>query len=110
MQALFVGGPQDCVILNIPPGADYYDFPVPPKESVAWISKVLPDEIQKLDVVRYKISMISIDRSFAIYTQCGDALNAMTRVRDFVCESNPGTILKTGREPQPIYTFPRRKP
>ena len=102
MRVLFIGGSQNGVCLNLRISAMYYDFPVPPRLSVN-LSVSLPDEILKTDRVRYKCAMLSLDRQSAIFTECGDAVDAMTRVRDWVSEMDP----TNRRRPQPVYMQPR---
>lgn len=102
MRALFVGGPQHGAMLNLRESALYWDFPVTPKFP-SIMSQQLPDEICKFDVIRYKCAMISIDRQSAIYTECGDAIDAMTRCHDWIKDMDPRTL----RKPQPVFLQPK---
>jgi hypothetical protein len=108
MRALFLGGSQNGVMLNLHAPAPYWDFPIPPPARLADLSADLPDEVAKFDVHRYKLSMISPDRESAIYTECGDAIDALTRSRDWISDADPIQNAMFRRRPQPVYAQPRR--
>lgn len=108
MRALFLGGSQNGVMLNLPNPAPYWDFPIPPPRRLSDLSAGLPDEIAKFDVHRYKLSMISPDAQSAIYTECGDAIDALTRSRDWIYDADPIENAMFRRRPQPVYAQPRR--
>lgn len=101
MRALFLGGPQHSVMLNLPKLVPYWDFAVKPEATISVLSNQLPDELLKLDRVRYKLAMFSLNREEAIYTECGDdVLDALTRIRDYSIEVHPRVSLR--RKPEPV--------
>lgn len=107
MRALFLGGSQHGVVLELREHSTYWDFPIRPTLAIA-LTRALPDEILKTDRARYKLAMISPDGTQAIFTECGDAINALTRSNDWIVDADPERCLRWGRKPQPVYTFPRR--
>lgn len=108
MKALFLGGSQHGVLLNLYRKELYWDFPIIPKLSIG-LRASLPNTVQNLDVVRYKMAMHSLDWESAIYTECGDAIDVLTHVNSWISDADPAVCLMMNREPQPVYLQPRKE-
>jgi hypothetical protein len=107
IHALFLGGRQHGRLLSLEFLTPYYDFPAIHRKISVAMNQQLPDEVMKTDRDRYKVTMVSVDKKFALYTECGDAIHIFTRVRDWVVSDKD---IFYGRKPEPVFLNGRGKP